>query len=386
VKKAFSIISCAICLSLAGCQSYGEPSSQTNHLRLGWTQMNPPPANKGQEVAVLLPTDGNLKSASKAVRTGVMAGYYVKTQQTTSPTVRMYSNNDDDITAAYHQASNNNDAWVLGPFNKSAVTALAQQPSLSIPTLALNFTDTPPQSQALYQFALSPQDEAMQAADKAKADGHSHAIVIAPATGWGRGVANAFQQRWQANGGIMVGDMYYTGQASLDPGIKKVLQLLPSDNPKAPLQHRQDVDVIFLVADPIIGRQVKPLLNFYYASDIPVYATSMIYSGQTNPSLDKDLNNIKFCDIPFVLTTNPQIQQATQQMHELLPNASGQNSRLFAFGYDAYQLAPQMSSLGHSPERGYNGLTGTLYLGDNQQILRRLTWAEFTNGVPRVID
>ncbi len=384
MKKAFSIISCAICLSLAGCQSYGEPSSQGP--RLGWTQMNPAPANKAQEVAAVLPANGNLKSAGNAVRKGMMASYYVKSQEKTSPTVHMYNTNADDITSAYQQAANNNATWVVGPLSKAAVTDLAQQSSLTTPTLALNFTDTPPQSPALYQFALSPQDEAMQAADKAKADGHSHAIVIAPATAWGRGVATAFQQRWQANGGIMVGDMYYTGQASLDPGIKKVLQLSPSDDPKAPLQHRQDVDVIFLVADPIIARQIKPLLNFYYAGNISVYATSLVYSGQTNPSLDKDLNNIKFCDIPFVLTTNLQIQQATEQMHELLPNASGQNLRLFAFGYDAYQLLPQLSSLGNSPQRGYTGLTGTLYLGDNQQVLRQLTWAEFNNGVPRVID
>lgn len=41
-----------------------------------------------------------------------------------------------------------------------------------------------------------------------------------------------------------------------------------------------------------------PLLNYYYAGDVPVYATASVYGGSANPLKDKDLDGIIFATFP----------------------------------------------------------------------------------------
>ncbi|HBM24713.1 MAG TPA: hypothetical protein DD411_14230, partial [Alcanivorax sp.] len=48
----------------------------------------------------------------------------------------------------------------------------------------------------------------------------------------------------------------------------------------------------FLVADPNEGRQIKPALNFHYARDLPVFATSHLYNGTPAPRRDQDLDGV----------------------------------------------------------------------------------------------
>ncbi|NNM59921.1 MAG: penicillin-binding protein activator [Legionellales bacterium] len=338
-----------------------------------------PTATQKGQVALLLPESGNLGYAARPIQGGVMVAYHNALFSDPSRTVQPYPASANAVTA-YQHAINGGAAAIIGPLSKSEVSALASQ-SLAVPVLALNFVTTPPSSRNLYQFALSPEDEASQVANKALQDGHTKALIIAPATAWGRNVANAFRQTWQGNGGIVVGEFYSTNQASLDPGIKSLLRVMQGKNSTDALKHRQDADMIFLLEDPVTARQVKPLLRFYYADDLPVYATSMVYSGKPNSLLDNDLNGIQFCDIPFVLANTNAIQAARVQMLQLIPHASAQSYRLFAFGYDAYNLLPRLSTLSNNPSNGYQGLTGMLYM-DNQKIKRQLKWAVFRNGVP----
>ncbi|MFN7096939.1 MAG: penicillin-binding protein activator, partial [Gammaproteobacteria bacterium] len=274
---------------------------------------NPSPAavvSQEGNIGLLLPQSGNLSYAGQAVRSGVMAAYYNHATSAPSRSIVQYDTATNP-SSAYQKAVTAGTSWVIGPLAKPAVTAMAQT-SLAVPTLALNYTETVPSSNKLYQFALSPQDEASQAADKAAADGHRHALIIAPASNWGHGVVSAFAQRWQTDGGNITDQVYYSTPSSIDPDIKQLLKVTPGATANAPLMHRQDADVIFLLADPPTARQVMPLLKFYYASDLPVYATSMVYTGQPNATQDRDMDGIQFCDIPFVIENNATIQQAKQ--------------------------------------------------------------------------
>lgn len=341
----------------------------------------PAPGNpqKGQ-IGLLLPASGSLAYAARPIQSGVMVAYHNTLSADPLRTVQNYPATTNSLIA-YQKAVNGGAASIIGPLGKSDVNELISQ-SLAVPVLALNFATLPSNNSNLYQFALSPEDEAVQVATKAIHDGHNKALIIAPATDWGRNVANAFRQTWQANGGIVVGDFYTTNQASIDPGIKQLLHVTQGKSNTEPLKHRQDADMIFLLADPVIARQVKPLLRFYYADDLPVYATSMVYSGKPNAILDNDLNGIQFCDIPFVIAKTNAVQQARAYMFQLAPHAPAQSYRLFAFGYDAYNLLPRLRTLSNNPANGYQGLTGILYMGSNQQIKRQLSWAVFRNGVP----
>ena len=54
--------------------------------------------------------------------------------------------------------------------------------------------------------------------------------------------------------------------------------------------------------------------------------------------------------------------------------------RLYAYGYDAYQLSTMQNQLSRG-SFSYQGATGTLYVDNQQQIRRKLAWGTFTNGL-----
>ena len=60
--------------------------------------------------------------------------------------------------------------------------------------------------------------------------------------------------------------------------------------------------------------------------------------------------------------------------------------RLYAFGADAYDLVKQLGRLRAQHYAEFQGMTGTLSLNENNRIDRRLTWAKFIKGTPRIID
>lgn len=139
----------------------------------------------------------------------------------------------------------------------------------------------------------------------------------------------------------------------------------------------QDIDFVFLAATPQQARQIKPTLAFQYAGDLPVYATSHLYTGTNNPTQDQDLNGIRFCETPWLLNpSDPTRQQVAAQW----PQANGSMGRLYAMGVDAYRLAPRLPELKAVPSLQIDGLTGTLSLNPTQRIERQLQWAEFRNG------
>merc|ERR1712000_3169 len=69
-------------------------------------------------------------------------------------------------------------------------------------------------------------------------------------------------------------------------------------------RRREDADWVFLVALPQQGRMIKPALAFNFANDLPVYATSHVFSGVVNSLKDRDLNGVRFCDVPWLLESS----------------------------------------------------------------------------------
>ena len=115
-----------------------------------------------------------------------------------------------------------------------------------------------------------------------------------------------------------------------------------------------------------------PLLNYYYAADIPVYATSSVYAGHANALKDKDLDGIIFCDIPWVFSH----QMGTRNW----PEQFNSYNRLYALGMDSYALATQLNQLIVFPADGVME-KGALYLKSSQQVARILEWGQFRQGL-----
>ncbi|MEJ5905771.1 penicillin-binding protein activator [Pseudomonas kermanshahensis] len=351
------------------------------------------------KIALLLPQEGPLAGVARALRDGFMAAHF-QAQQSGQPAPAVQVFDSSRITSLddfYRQAQAAGVQLVVGPLEKPLVKKLAANQQLPITTLALNYADAgqtaPPQ---LFQFGLAAEDEAREVSRRARADGKVRAVALVPSGEWGDRVLAAFRKDWESNGGTLLAAERIAQPVALAQQIADLFQLRQSEGRAKSLQstvggniaaqpsRRQDIDFIFLASTPQQAQQIKPTLNFQYAGDVPVYATSNLYSASGDVNQYNDMNGIRFCETPWLLdTSNSLRQQVVQQW----PQAAGSLGRLYAMGVDAYSLAPRLGQLKALPDNRIQGLSGSLSINANQRIERQLPWAEFAGGqVKRLPD
>lgn len=334
---------------------------------------------KPKNIALMLPLSGPISGPGRAIRDGFMAAYH---QNASHIKVKDYNTYNQDIENLYHQAIDDGADYVVGPLTKSNANKVATL-NHPVPTLLLN--DLSKQSKGnAYQFGLSPIHEARQVASKARRNGHTRTLVIAPTGAWGDSVVEAFNAQWQDNGGTVVDSLRYTNNESFGQPIRDFLHITASEDRKKALtsvlrkkiqftpRRRQDFDMIFLLAYPSKARQIMPLLRYYYAGDVPVYATSSVYGGQVNAMKDRDLNGIIFCDMPWVFHHNMGRKNWPEQLNSY--------NRLYALGMDSFALSSQLNQLLLFPAMGVSDKSGILYLNGQGQVSRILAWGQFRQG------
>jgi outer membrane PBP1 activator LpoA protein len=354
------------------------------------------------KIALLLPQQGQFANLAKAVRDGFLAAYYIEADPNNRPVVEIYDTGAalSDINAVYDQAVQDGADFVVGPLDKRAATLLAARENLAVPTMALNYIGnemTPPVN--LFQFGLSPEDEASQVAERAWLDGYMRAAVLVPEGDWGERILTAFKSRWDELGGeIAEYQTYQPKENDYSAPIRRVFNIDDSEERNQTLRsvigervvfnprRRQDVDFVFIVANPRQARLIRPQLKFQYAGDLPVYATSHIYTGKVSAELDRDLNGVVFGDMPWVLPGSSKKSALHRTIVTIWPESSGSYMPLYALGIDAFHLIPNLNRLISYRSEYFVGETGNLYLDDQNRIHRRLVWAEFRNGVPQIIE
>ena len=353
------------------------------------------PLNK---IALLLPQDGPLASVGKALREGFMAAHYQAEQAGQKPPVIEFydSSRLTSLDDFYAKAQAAGVQLVVGPLEKPLVKQLSARPQLPITTLALNYAETDQAPPQLFQFGLAAEDEAREVSRRARADGLHRAAAMVPRGEWGERVYKAFRQDWEANGGTVMGVEYVDQPVALAQQIADLFQLRKSEARAKSLQNtvgtdvaaqpsrRQDIEFIFLAVTPQLAQQIKPTLNFQYAGDVPVYATSHVFSASGDKNQYLDMTNVMFCETPWLLnTTDPLRNQVAAQW----PQANGSLGRLYAMGVDAYRLAPRLGQLKALPDTRVDGLSGNLGISGNQRVDRQMPWAKFVGGqVQRLPD
>jgi len=247
----------------------------------------------------------------------------------------------------------------------------------------------------IYQFGLAPEDEARQVAERAWLDGHNQAIALIPEGAWGERVLEAFRNDWDLLGGTLLEYQFYPPEKNdFSPQIQALLNLDESRQRHKQLQRilqttlefeprrRQDSDFVFMAAFPRQARLLRPQLKFHYASRLPVYATSHIYTGHIDKNADRDMDGVSFTDIPWVLTDRRTPLPLKQKVMALWPKSVKQYTRFYALGIDAYDIIPSLSTMKNYRYERYHGQTGILHLGINNRIFRKMSWARFKKGVP----
>ena len=158
----------------------------------------------------------------------------------------------------------------------------------------------------------------------------------------------------------------------------RIRNLIPRQNIEFVPRRRQDVDFIFLLANPNEGRQIKPTLAFHFADDVPVYAMPSIYDGGSNSTANRDLNNVIFNDAPWILENEDPLKADVSATWSA---ASGPIQRLRAMGVDAYRLYLRMELMRDFPYTRLSGATGELHYESDGSIHRTLQNAVFVNGI-----
>lgn len=352
---------------------------------------------KPQHVTLLLPLSGSLQKAGEAVRDGFMAAYYQAMSRSphssanTLPQIRIIdSQQTGDFLAIYDEAAGNDTDLIIGPLEKEKIVLLQAKGRLPVPTLVLNDIENRDQEKItnLYFFALNPEDEARQTASEARLNHHERALVIAPASDWGNRVSTAFFAEWQAQGGTALGSVLFdVNQDDYSAVLQQALGISDSKTRKQWLRQwtadslefeprrRRDVDMIFLATRPEQAHQIKPLLDFHYAGDIPVYATSSVYTGQSDPEKNSDLNGIQLMVSPWLFETS----ELKSDMNKYL-STTASFQLLNAMGADAWRLHERLILLSSNEHSRLHGYTGILRMDSYQRIYRQQLWAVVAEG------
>lgn len=366
-----------------------QASTSAGARTMGDTSFSNIAADQIQQVALLLPLSGKLAAFGEAVRDGFFAALYSAQQRgERTPTVKIYDSDSAGIVQLYQQAVSEGAGAVVGPLEKLQVAQFYSQP-LVVPLLALNRADStqsPPAN--LYQFGLAPEDESAQLAQLIADDGKRNVLIIADKDETNSRELQAFVQRWQNLGGAVAGTAFFRGQQDLSSAIRSAMNIPRSEargkemevvlnrNIEFTPHRRGDVDAIFMLAKSTQARLIKPLLNFYYAGDLPVYSTSRIHSGYASNALDRDIERVRFTEIPWILQSSP----LKQQIMATIPSAKNY-LRLYALGIDSFDLYPRLRQLGNSAGTRIVGQTGILALDSQRIVQRELLLAEMRNGV-----
>ena len=364
-------------------------------LLLRSAELSTRPAN----IALLLPLSGRFANAGRAIQDGIIAAWYADPQREQTR-LRIIDVGDAPELAIVHyqQALFGGADFVIGPLDKSAVETLALQENLAVPTLALNQT-MPPLNDKLYQFGLSPEDEAREVANRAWQSGYQHAGLLIPASPLGERLAYAFRTHWEELGGqVLAENTYQPTHNDFAGPIKGLLNindselryrrinLLSARKVEFIPRRRQDIDFLFLAAQPRQARLIRPQLRFHHAGDVPVLATSHLYSGSLDRDADRDMDGILFCDMPWTLKADTVTRSLRESQGKLLASHTDQLQRFVAMGVDAYQLVPLLGMLKSHPHEYYPGETGRLSVTQNGQIHRELEWARFERGSPQLLS
>ena len=359
-------------------------------------------ARKPERIAFLLPLTSSYEPAASAIRDGFEA---MNNEQAASSRylVRYYDYGRDVNSAVlyYNQAINEGADIIIGPLGRQSIDSLLSSTEITVPTILLSPPGDEQTStqQNLYQFSLSQELEAQQSAQRAWLDGYRRGAVMYPESPIGQRMAAAFTESFNQLGGVIVSDVSYsTEETDYSPAVSQLLGVERSEQRIAEMKkllggkittearRRQDIDFIFLAASNGNARLIKPVLDFFYALDLPIYSTSLIFSGKPDPINDADLERISFPDMPWMIASNVELESLRTFLQGGWPGWDTSYNRLYGLGMDIFSILPRLERMRNNPDLYYRGLSGSLSIDENGIINRQMLWAKFQMGKPVLLD
>jgi len=349
-----------------------------------------------RHVALMLPLQDQIGAA---VQEGFLSAYYQALSLGQDvPEISVFDTTGVvEVRGIFETAINSGADLIIGPLNKELVRQVDNFSDLQIPTLALNYTDFEIRNSSnFYQFGLAPEDDIRQAANLAWQQGYRNAGILYPSNPDYERLQQAFTEYWLSLGGNLVSRANFLDASDYSDLVKRLLaidesesrasrieSILPRDDIEFVPYRRQDIDFLFMMANPRQGRQINPTLAFFFAGDIPVYALPAIYDGSSEPLINQDLNGIVFTDSPWILTSSDPLKQVVNSQ---LRATAGPLQRLRALGVDSFRLYSRLGQFNADRIATFNGVSGLLEMQDNGIFKRTPQSAKFENGEVVIIE
>jgi len=317
-----------------------------------------------------------------------------------SANVKVYDTTAAPLDQILNQAQQDGVSLVVGPLLKPDVESLVKS-NTSLNVLALNQPENVQNKANVCYFALSPEDEARDAAHHIHDQGKQAPLVLIPRNGFGDRVANAFAQEWQKLGGGVVleqkfgsvnelrgnvnggGGIALTGSpisASLPQQEAVTIGglTIPAPPSEAQISGGGKVDAAYIVATPEEIAYIKPMIAMRNGSQsgATLYASSRSAQGTAGPDFRLEMDGLQFSEIPMLAGSNPALMQ--QALSAVRNDYS--LARLYAMGVDAWTLANHFSQMRQVPGFELNGNTGDLTATQDCVINRKLSWLKYQQG------
>ncbi|NIH32402.1 penicillin-binding protein activator [Hafnia paralvei] len=317
--------------------------------------------------------------------------------------IKVYDTSSQPLPALLAQAKQDGATLVVGPLLKENVDQLSTT-STPLNVLALNQPEQVQNNPNICYFALSPENEARDAAKHIWEQGKRSPLILAPRGSLGDRVAKAFAQEWQQLGGSTVlqqgfgstgelrqainggSGIRMTGQpvsvaAASQPQSVTIAGLTipaPPADAGAVSTSSGNVDAVYIIATPAELTLIKPMIDLANGSrnGLGLYASSRSYQAGSGPDFRLEMDGLQFSDIPLLAGGNPALlQQAASQFKNDYSLV-----RLYAMGADAWVLANHFSQMRQIGGFQLNGSTGVLSADSNCVINRKLPWLQYRSG------
>ena len=239
--------------------------------------------------------------------------------------IKYYDVNGTDAKAVYDQAVNDGAQFIIGPLTKDDVSKIITS-GTTVPTLAINSFDYVSSNNAFF-FAITPENEGAQAAQKIFNDGKRTPLLMIPDTEKGNRIITGFQQKWFEN----------------NEYSKLTIKRFKNKNE--------------------VTKAIQDSRSFYI--------TGNSNPGNLKAPVTKNMKGMYLGDMPWLIEDS----ELKQTIKESLDTSNMNTLIFFALGYDSITIVPHIKSMVDN-NIPVNGLTGRLTVGKNGKVVNESYWVE----------
>ena len=317
-----------------------------------------------------------------------------------SAELKIYDTSAQPLNQILAQAQQDGVSLVVGPLLKNNVDELLKS-NTSLNVLALNQPENVSNHANICYFALSPEDEARDAARHIHEQDKQSPLLLVPRNTLGDRVTQAFADEWQKLGGGTVLQQKFGSLSELRGGVNGGSGIALSGTPVISTQSQPQgvtiggltipaaptdaqitgsgkVDAAYILATPEEIAFIKPMIAMRNGSQSGslLYASSRSAQGTSGPDFRLEMEGLQYSEIPMLAGSNPALmQQALRAV-----NNDYSLARLYAMGVDAWALANHFAQMRGMPGFEINGNTGDLSANPDCVINRKLSWLKYQHG------